>query len=1202
MAMKKSSLTLVSLLAVATSSFAQMASDMVGSGSELPGTHTFIENGVVSRHTLCTHEICHLTEEGTLRVEFVPATSPASIIAQTSKANSQKYLVFYPAGQEGKPKMRRVLRNRYLLVLKDGADLKAIQARCGIKSIKLVRKGSNLAICEEESAARALSQLTNVQNDPQIVAAEPIFARTFEKQIIPTDPLYAPSPITDNIPGFLGVYQWYLNNEGLDGAQAGIDINFENVPNSVTGSGVTVAVVDDGVAIDHEDLETNATGPHLNLFPDGGNGDPATLDVNANHGTAVAGLIAAELDNGLGISGVAPGSTLSGIRFLPATFEEALVLDDVDVTAALGFSLDQIDIYNNSWGYVTEPSNLSYGSRLMIDALENGVETGRGGNGAIYVFSAGNSGEGFERADYASLQSSKYTIAVGALADSGEKSFFSEEGACLVVTAPSNGGSSGIVTSEFGVDLDEDDQPFRTSLYTPSFGGTSASCPIVSGVIALMLEAEPTLNWREVQDVLIRSAVEVDPGDSDWITNAAGLSFNHKFGAGLVDAAGAVALASSSDLVRLGPVQEKSVLRNLTTNPNDPNSESGFIPDNEGGSLIVSLDMSQGVDESGATLPNLKVEHAELTLFVVAERRTELEIILVSPNGTQSLLQTVDADNTEQGIFNYTFTTVRNWGEGSDGIWTVRITDRISGNPANLVSAELNLSGVIDPDAPVGDSPVLISATGITVDQGTAFSYFIEAARASTIAVGDLPDGVTFDPIENEISGAFSDAGLFSIPIILTDENGVESTFTLRAVVRPTAAVLGDAIGFAGIPAVSGGDAPWIFERNDSNSGGSGEDGVSVRSGVGLADGESSVFGFNNLGEGVLIFDWKSSSEEGADRLWFNRGGEVPHEWDAFISGARNWTTTAVVLTDSSNDVRWIYSKDPTKPFANTAGGDAGFVDNLRLVETDKFMDDLVAAGPIQGFEPEFDSRAIFYPRETGGASGGLAIVSPSIGNGQTVSISTWVEGPGNFIINGFLISEPEDVFELLIDGALMDTVEGAGVDLALLGGATPTINVPIQEGRHRVQFRFRKGFSGTTFGELDGEPFEGLVLDDLSFIPSSNFTSFLEGVDQTLDDGDGYSFFEEYAFGGDHTDFDTPKYLPTIVESGGNSYIEYGFNTSLTNLDYTAQQSSNLVDWVDAQLTTLNRMEGDVAVYRIPISSQAGRSRLFFRVMAEER
>ena len=1200
--MKKTSLTLLSLLALSGPAFGQVASDLVAPNAINNGFHNFMVNGTSVPLKLCTYELCHEDENGLVQVDFVATGSAAAVIAQASEAGAKKHLVFYPAGKEGDPDQRRVLRNRYLVRLAEGANLEAIKNRCGMQSIKMFSEGSNIAICEEESSGRVLSQLVNVLSDPQISSAEPILARRRDVRVVPTDPFYAPNTFAE----VNSNYQWYLDNEGVNGGVANIDINVEDALGIVTGAGVTVSIVDEGVAIDHEDLVRNtAVGPHLNLFGDAEPDDPATFDPFASHGTSVAGLIGAAFNNGEGMSGVAPDANLSGIRLLPGADTSDRLIDDLEESQALGFALDEIDISNNSWGPLDSTLDFAGPGPLVLETFRNGVTAGRGGLGTIYVWSGGNGGDIFDRVDYDGYANSMYTIAVGAIDDSGRRSGFSEEGASLVVTAPSSGGSQGIVTTEFGTDFDDDGNLIRTSEYTYIFGGTSASAPLVSGVTALMLEANPNLNWRDVQDVLMRSAVMVDPNDGDWITNAAGLNFNHKYGAGLVDATAAVQLAQpTSGRAALGTATNRARLRVFSGNSSDAPNNSGVVPDNDGSSLLVTYDMS--VDNNGAPQDNLRVEHVELRARVITESRTDLEIVLISPSGTQSVLQTVDEDNEEESITNWTFMTVRNWGEGSAGTWTIRVTDRITGNPAILQNATLTIHGAVDASAPVSQAPVLTSATSVTVNQGEEFNYTIESQGATSVSVGDLPQGASFDPATNTISGSVAEAGLFNIPIALTDALNVTGTFDLRLVVRPTAVALGDAVGLNGIPAVFEGDAPWDFEFTQTNSNGPGEDETAASSAVGLEDGQSSSFGFDNLGSGVLMFDWRTSSEAGADRLWFNRGGEVPQVWDAFIDGSREWTTSAVILPESSNNVRWIYAKDASF-FPTAAGEDRGLVDNVELIEMDRFLQVLLDAGPITGFDPEFDGRTIFYPKTAIGASpapGGtepVALASPGIGNGQAVSIAGWVEGPGTFNATAIVYAHESDSLEVLIDGVVMEEVVGnivTGTEFNMR-----TIEKTISEGRHRVELRFRKDFSVDAFGVVNGAPFEGVILDDISFVADGSFAAFLAAIGTVGDDGDGHSLFEEYAFGGDPNLADTPRYLPAFVTGAdGQEYLEYGFDTSLSNLDYTAQQSSNLVDWVDVDTATLDRSEGDVEVFRVPVSGVDGSPRLYFRVSAEER
>jgi subtilisin family serine protease len=1189
--MKKPSLALFSVLALSGSAFGQSAADFVSGSAGTIYSQPESGGGDLRNLKLCTNEICYRDEEGKLRIEPIAAGSASTILAQASVPEGGKYLVFYPNGEERNPKERRILRSRFLMTVAPDADLELIRQRCGIKSLQRLSSGSNVVLCEEESAGKVLGQLTNVLSDPAVLSAEPLFARKRYKKLVPNDPFYN----SDGNPRPDEAYQWYLNNEGINGAVPDIDINIESALDRATGNGVTVGIVDDGLATDHVDLVDNAVGPHLNLL-DGDPEDPSTLDANLNHGTNVAGLIAARFQNNEGISGAAPNAELSGIRLLGD------VNDDADEALAFSFSNDIIDIYNSGFGPDDETLNLDGPGSLTRQVLQSGVENGRRLNnnplGSIFVWPAGNGALIGDESNYDGYANSPYTIAVGAVTDGGVRAPYSERGANLVVVAPSSGGASDVLTTSFALGVDQDDNPIRIPEYDPGFTGTSASAALVSGVVALMLEENPALTWRDVQDILIRTAVKVDPADGEWITNGAGLEFNQNYGAGLVNAQAAVIAAlAATPAERLGPVQRQVNSRFFSSN--DPNSpDYGVVPDNNGDSLLVEFDMTQDLD---GDLPNLKVEHVQLSATIVTENRSELEIVLISPNGTESVLQTANPDHQEQSIFFWNFMTVRNWGEGSGGTWVVRVTDTVGGNTAVVNNMSLVVYGTEDPDAPVNEIPLLTSTRFLSLDQGSAFSYLIQTTGASSVEVGQLPPGLVYDPETRTISGSATEPGLYQVPVILRSDTTDDGFFNLSFVVRPTAVALGDAVGQPDRPAVFGGDAPWDFELVDTNDGNV-EEPRSARSAVNLGDGQESIFGFNGLPAGVILFDWKTSSEEGGDRLWFNRGGNVPQAWDAFISGDRPWGRTAVLLPNTSNNVRWIYSKNE----AGSDGEDRGLVDNVEFVETDKFMEGVRRAANIEGLDLKFYSKAVMFPYPFAGGSpspdGTRELLrSSTIGNGQTVSVGAVLEGPGRFSFNAFNFGEPNDVLEFLLDGVVVQSRAGSGP-----GQTLPLFQTQaIQAGRHWVEIRYRKDFRGSDARVLNGELIDGFLLDEIKYVPDNNFNAFAAqyGLGNTNPEGDadqdGFSNHHEYAFGGNLLVADVPRYLPRLVEQGNTSFIEYGIDTSRVDLDYLPQQSSDLINWVDAELAILNRIEGDVEVYRIPVASGPGRRELFYRVVA---
>jgi subtilisin-like proprotein convertase family protein len=1210
--MKKSSMTFLTLIALSGSSFGDSAASIVSGQASSPGSHQFSQGGLINNLTLCTYELCHLDESGRLKISPVAAGSISAIISQASEPGGEKYLVFYPNGEQRNPNARRILRNHYVVKLANGASLEEVQQRCGIHSMELVRQDSNLAICEEESAGKVLAQLARVAADPEVISAEPVFSKKRFKRAIPSDPFYdtVDSPRED------GAYQWNLNNIGVNGGVAGIDIKLEGALDRATGQGVTVGVIDDGLSIDHADLAANATGPHLNLL-EGDPADPTTFDAALTHGTSVGSLIGAAFNNEEGISGVAPNVTLSGIRLLGADG----LTDDVTEAASLSFENDTIDVYNSSWGPDDATLDLEQPGPLTQAAFENGILFGRSrpstpgnpnpaGLGNIFVWAAGDGGEIEDNSNYDGYANSKYTIAVGSIDDAGQRAPYSENGANLVVVAPSDGGAQSLLAASYGLDVDEDDNPIRTTEYVGDFGGTSASAALVSGVAAMMLEENEDLTWRDVQDILIRTAFKVDGENPEWVTNAAGIDFNHSYGAGLVDAAAAVQesfrVNSANDFLGEAVQHSRSAFFS-SDSVGTAEEQTGVVPDNTGQSLIAAFDMSQGSD--GTPFENLRVEHVEFNATIITPNRADLEVVLISPNGTQSILAETNADHEEDSIFFWNFMTVRNWGEGSAGTWLVRVTDRISGNQAILNNATLKINGSADPDAPVKQVPLLTSARVIDADQGGTILYILETSGATEIQVGNLPPGFVYDATDQRISGTPTEPGLYSISVVLTDAEGIQAEFPIRVVVRPTSVALGDAIGLSDIPAVFEGDVPWDFEFTDTNDGEVAE-GRSARSGVGLGDNQSSTFGFDGLAQGVLLFDWKTSSEEGADRLWVNLGGEVPQVWDAFISGERAWGRSAILLPEERNNVRWTYRKNEVE----TGGEDRGLVDNVEVMTMEKFREELKSAGNIEGFDFELDSRALFLPTTLDGISppteGGApsALVTPSIGNGQTASMSGWVTGPGTFDFIAVNLAEPADVLEFLVDGVLLATGPGVGSGDGLVNFFSPGAAGLIPPGRHRIQLRFRKDFTGAdaAIRTSTGLPFDGALIDDIKFTPDNNFEAFVSQYGAGFDpnpesdaDGDGYSNHQEYAFGGDVLIADIPSYLPQLVVDGELSYIEYGIDSSRPDLNYTAQQSTDLENWRPVELSSLHRLEGDYEVYRIPVIAAQGRRHLYYRVLA---
>jgi subtilisin family serine protease len=492
-------------------------------------------------------------------------------------------------------------------------------------------------------------------------------------------------------------YQWYLNNSGQSDhvvfdAVAGEDIDVEPVwEQGLFGSGVTVAVVDQGVEINHPDLVGNIDITRCWNYA-ARSLDTTPVDPGNAHGTAVAGIIAASGWNGIGGRGVAPKAKLVSFNMLESQgiVPWSLALD------SLVRDLEHIDIYNNSWGHVAgmlqpNPPMKSSLYFQFANQLAYGVESGRDGKGAIYVKSAGNERVNYSEdtsawsaywnANFSPEQVERYMIVVGASDADGTYSWYSTPGANLLVNAP--GGDTQpaylkaahhmIATTDLTgrhagydyrdenmIDYHFDAKGNENYDYTDRMNGTSSAGPVVSGVVALMLEANPALTWRDVRYILATTATK---NGSGYIPNTAGHLFSNDYGFGRVNAAAAIEAAKGWT-----PLGEEQSLK-LGGAGGDAHSE---------GSYAV---YEQHFDVSGS----VAVEYVNVTFTVAAvseeaaaplPKSNTLNVVLVSPSGTESVL--IDAPNgleDDAEMMNMRVGSNAFLDEESAGIWTLRIKE-----------------------------------------------------------------------------------------------------------------------------------------------------------------------------------------------------------------------------------------------------------------------------------------------------------------------------------------------------------------------------------------------------------------------------------------------------------------------------------------------------------------------------------------------
>lgn len=548
--------------------------------------------------------------------------------------------------------------------LAPGADPAQAAARLGMQLVGPVANlpGYYLLRAPGLSGAQTLAPaLTSaLQASPDVLLAEQQVLRTYDKRnSLPVDPFFD--------------QQWQLHNTGQFGATPGNDINVLPAwAQGYTGTGVVIGIVDDGPEYTHPDLAANWRADLSYDYYDNDN-DPAPIfdqPVSGEaHGTSVAGIAAAAANATCGV-GVAYNADIAGLRLVVGG------ITDAQIASALAHRLDALAVSNNSWGPPDNGTAWGGVGQLALDALAHGATTGRDGKGVVYVWAGGNGGR-FDHTGADGFINSRYTLAVAASTSEGRHAPYSELGAGLLVNAPSNGGISDTVTTDRmgppGYDL------FNTGVFegvtdcTNGFGGTSSAAPLVAGTVALMLQANPALTWRDVQAILAETATQNDPTDPDWAVNGAGYSISHKHGFGRVNAEAAVARALTWEL--LGPESRLSTGQRVV---------SQVIPD----------DNPQGAVATVTVRREMRIESVELVLNVRHARRGDLRVELTAPSGTKSiLLMPRRLDNSAAGIRAYPLLSLRHFGESALGTWTVRVIDTRINNTGVLESFTLNFYG-----------------------------------------------------------------------------------------------------------------------------------------------------------------------------------------------------------------------------------------------------------------------------------------------------------------------------------------------------------------------------------------------------------------------------------------------------------------------------------------------------------------------------
>lgn len=330
---------------------------------------------------------------------------------------------------------------------------------------------------------------------------------------------------------FVHPMQWHLIKTTVKGNLIDQHIGIEEAWKLSTGKNIVIAVIDDGVDVDHEEFAgSNKIVAPRDTMLDSANAKPKYA--SERHGTACAGVACANGKNQA--AGVAPDAKLMPIR--------SGNLGSISEANAFAWAADKgADVISCSWGpddgfwgNPNDPLHQTYAplfdsTRLAIDYA---VKNGRNGKGCVITWAAGNGNENVAFDGYASYDK---VIAVAACNDQGKRSVYSDFGEAIWVCFPSNDFESpsfghprpltyGIWTTDrrgtSGYNPGGDSTPISIGdakgLYTATFGGTSSACPGAAGIAALMLSVNPELTWTQVKDMMKSCCDKIDQAGGNY--------------------------------------------------------------------------------------------------------------------------------------------------------------------------------------------------------------------------------------------------------------------------------------------------------------------------------------------------------------------------------------------------------------------------------------------------------------------------------------------------------------------------------------------------------------------------------------------------------------------------------------------------------------------------------------------------------------
>ncbi len=463
--------------------------------------------------------------------------------------------------------------------------------------------------------------------------------------------------------------QWHLYNTGQEGGLIGEDVKAKDAWGLTKGSpNITVAVIDDGVIIEHPDLKPNIwTNPDgsqpdvhgWNFFGDTDDPRPQKftppydrLAGNDSHGTPCAGVIAATGDGALGVVGIAPGCKILPVKI----FMGDDIVQNKTLAQAIRYAGQKADVLSNSWTCPAS-SDVTY-------AIKDIVQTGRGGKGCPVFVAAGNDGDG----EIGFPSNVSEVIAVGASTNQGVLAYYSNYGKGLAFVAPSSGGTKGIYTTDVsipgrGFNVGDVGKGDADGLYTNSFGGTSSATPLAAGIAALILSLNPNLRWDQVRKYMCDTADKIDLERGKYIN---GLS--ERYGHGRINAYKALkAVKDDMEHPQASSIIEKNV------------SAKTAIPDGDLNGIVSTIQINEkGVINSieGITINISHPYRGDLFVSLVSPDSTVIPLHEGVGGGEDDLVMIYDPSNKPE--------LKQLEGKSVKGKWKLSIVDKWAGDEGTL--------------------------------------------------------------------------------------------------------------------------------------------------------------------------------------------------------------------------------------------------------------------------------------------------------------------------------------------------------------------------------------------------------------------------------------------------------------------------------------------------------------------------------------